>query len=128
MRKQQRAFPRFLSRDTLSGYMSDLIDLYYWPTPNGWKITIMLEELAAPYRVNLVDLVKGEQFEPAFLKLSPNNRIPALIDPRGPEAEPISVFESGAILQYLGRKFGRFYPREERKRVEVDQWLFWQVG
>lgn len=108
--------------------MSDLIDLYYWPTPNGWKITIMLEELAVPYRVNLVDLVKGEQFEPAFLKLSPNNRIPALIDPRGPNEEPISVFESGAILQYLGRKFGRFYPREERKRVEVDQWLFWQVG
>ncbi|GLQ61515.1 glutathione S-transferase N-terminal domain-containing protein [Gluconobacter cerinus] len=71
--------------------MSDLIDLYYWPTPNGWKITIMLEELAAPYRVNLVDLVKGEQFEPAFLKLSPNNRIPALIDPRGPNEEPISV-------------------------------------
>ncbi|WP_019092573.1 glutathione S-transferase N-terminal domain-containing protein [Komagataeibacter europaeus] len=108
--------------------MSDLIDLYYWPTPNGWKITIMLEELAVPYRVNLVDLVKGEQFEPAFLKLSPNNRIPALIDPRGPNEEPISVFESGAILQYLGRKFGCFYPREERKRVEVDQWLFWQVG
>ncbi|WP_415544447.1 glutathione S-transferase N-terminal domain-containing protein [Gluconobacter cerinus] len=108
--------------------MSDLIDLYYWPTPNGWKITIMLEELAVPYRVNLVDLVKGEQFEPAFLKLSPNNRIPVLIDPRGPNEEPISVFESGAILQYLGRKFGRFYPREERKRVEVDQWLFWQVG
>lgn len=108
--------------------MSDLIDLYYWPTPNGWKITIMLEELSVPYRVNLVDLVKGEQFEPAFLKLSPNNRIPALIDPRGPNEEPISVFESGAILQYLGRKFGCFYPREERKRVEVDQWLFWQVG
>ncbi|WP_408871101.1 glutathione S-transferase family protein [Gluconobacter cerinus] len=88
----------------------------------------MLEELSVPYRVNLVDLVKGEQFEPAFLKLSPNNRIPALIDPRGPNEEPISVFESGAILQYLGRKFGCFYPREERKRVEVDQWLFWQVG
>ncbi|WP_306296546.1 glutathione S-transferase N-terminal domain-containing protein [Acidomonas methanolica] len=88
----------------------------------------MLEEVGVPYRLNLVNLVKDGQFEPAFLKLSPNNRIPALVDPQGPDGEPISVFESGAILQYLGRKFRRFYPREERKRVEVEQWLFWQVG
>lgn len=103
-------------------------ELYYWPTPNGWKITIMLEELGAPYRVNLVDIGKGEQFEPAFLALSPNNRMPALVDPDGPGGEAISIFESGAILQYLGRKFSRFYPSEERARVEVEQWLFWQMA
>lgn len=104
------------------------IELYYWPTPNGWKITIMLEELGAPYRVNYVNIGKGEQFEPAFLAISPNNRMPAIVDPEGPDGAPISVFESGAILQYLGRKFGRFYPADERGRVEVDQWLFWQMG
>lgn len=110
------------------------IELYYWPTPNGWKITIMLEELGAPYRVNYVNIGKGEQFEPAFLAISPNNRMPAIVDPEGPASDgkwggaPISVFESGAILQYLGRKFGRFYPADERGRVEVDQWLFWQMG
>lgn len=104
------------------------IQLYYWPTPNGWKITIMLEELGVPYEVKYVNIGRGEQFEPSFLKISPNNRMPAIIDPKGPGGEPISVFESGAILQYLGRKFGRFYPRDERARVLVDEWLFWQVG
>jgi GST-like protein len=104
------------------------IELYYWPTPNGWKITIMLEELGVPYDVKYVNIGKGEQFEPSFLKIAPNNRMPAIIDPEGPGGSPISVFESGAILQYLGRKFGRFYPAEERQRVEVEQWLFWQVG
>ncbi|RFC68728.1 MULTISPECIES: glutathione S-transferase N-terminal domain-containing protein [Mesorhizobium] len=104
------------------------IELYYWPTPNGWKITIMLEELGVPYKVNYVNIGKGEQFEPAFLKISPNNRMPAIVDPEGPGGEPISVFESGAILQYLGRKFGKFYPADERKRVAVEEWLFWQVG
>ena len=104
------------------------IELHYWPTPNGWKITIMLEELGVPYDVKYVNIGKGEQFEPSFLKIAPNNRMPAIVDPEGPGGEPISVFESGAILQYLGRKFGKFYPADERERVEVDQWLFWQMG
>lgn len=104
------------------------IDLYYWPTPNGWKITIMLEELGIPYAVKYVNIGKGEQFEPSFLAIAPNNRMPAIVDPEGPDGKAISVFESGAILQYLGRKFGKFYPADERARVEVDQWLFWQMG
>lgn len=104
------------------------IDLYYWPTPNGWKITILLEELALPYKVHFVNISKGDQFEPAFLAISPNNKMPAIVDPDGPGGAPISIFESGAILQYLGRKTRKFYPRAERERVEVDEWLFWQVG
>ena len=104
------------------------IELYYWPTPNGWKITIMLEELGAPYEVKYVNIGKGEQFEPSFLKIAPNNRMPAIVDPEGPDGKPISIFESGAILQYLGRKFGKFYPADERAKVEVEQWLFWQMG
>jgi GSH-dependent disulfide-bond oxidoreductase len=104
------------------------IELYYWPTPNGWKIAIMLEELGVPYEIKYVNIGRGEQFAPDFLKIAPNNRMPAIVDPEGPGGAPISVFESGAILQYLGRKFGRFYPSDERKRVEVDQWLFWQVA
>jgi GST-like protein len=104
------------------------IDLYYWPTPNGWKISIMLEECRLPYRMIPVNIAKGEQFRPAFLKISPNNRMPAIVDHDGPGCRPISIFESGAILQYLGRKTGKFYPADERKRVEVDQWLFWQMA
>jgi GSH-dependent disulfide-bond oxidoreductase len=104
------------------------IELYYWPTPNGWKISIMLEECRLPYVVRPVDISKGEQFAPAFLAVSPNNRIPAIVDPEGPGGRPISVFESGAILQYLGRKTSKFYPRDERARVAVDEWLFWQMG
>ena len=104
------------------------IELYYWPTPNGWKISIMLEECGLPYVVRPVDIAKGEQFTPEFLAISPNNRIPAIVDPGGPGGRPISVFESGAILQYLGRKTGKFYPRDERARVAVEEWLFWQVG
>jgi GSH-dependent disulfide-bond oxidoreductase len=104
------------------------IELYYWPTPNGWKISIMLEECGLPYVVRPVDISKGEQFAPHFLAVSPNNRIPAIVDPRGPGGRQISIFESGAILQYLGRKSGKFYPRAERARVAVDEWLFWQVG
>ena len=104
------------------------IELYYWPTPNGWKISIMLEECALPYRVRPVDISKGEQFTPQFLAVSPNNRMPAIVDPRGPGGRPISVFESGAILQYLGRKTGKFYPADERARVAVEQWLFWQMS
>jgi GSH-dependent disulfide-bond oxidoreductase len=104
------------------------IDLYYWPTPNGYKISIMLEECGLPYNVVPVNIARGDQFKPEFLKISPNNRMPAIVDPEGPGGRPISVFESGAILQYLGRKTGKFYPRDERARVEVDQWLFWQMA
>lgn len=108
--------------------ISKPITLYYWSTPNGHKISILLEELGVPYEVRPVDIGKGEQFDPAFLKISPNNRMPAIVDPDGPGGKPIPVFESGAILQYLGRKFGRFYPQDERARVQVEEWLFWQVG
>jgi GST-like protein len=107
---------------------TDAIDLYYWPTPNGWKITIMLEECALPYNVVLVDIGKGDQFKPEFLAIGPNNKMPVIVDPAGPGGQPISVFESGAILQYLGRKTGKFYPADERQRVEVEQWLFWQMA
>jgi len=104
------------------------IDLHFWPTPNGLKIRIMLEECGLPYRIKPVDIGKGDQFKPAYLRISPNNKMPAMVDPDGPGGKPISVFESGAILQYLGRKTGKFYPADERQRVEVEQWLFWQVG
>jgi GST-like protein len=104
------------------------IDLYFWPTPNGWKISIMLEECGLPYTVIPVNIAQGEQFTDAFLAISPNNRMPAIVDPDGPDGQPISVFESGAILQYLGRKTGKFYPVEERARVAVEEWLYWQVG
>lgn len=104
------------------------IDLYYWPTPNGWKVSIMLEECRLPYNVVPVNIARGDQFKPEFLKVSPNNRMPAIVDPDGPDGRPISVFESGAILQYLGRKTGRFYPAAERARVAVDEWLFWQMA
>ncbi len=104
------------------------IDLYTWTTPNGFKISIMLEELGVPYTLHMIDIGKGEQFAPDFLKISPNNRIPAIIDPEGPGDEPISVFESGAILKYLGQKFGQFYPADQRKQVKVDEWLNWQMG
>ena len=104
------------------------IDLYYWPTPNGYKVSIMLEECGLAYRVIPLNIARGDQFKPEFLAISPNNRMPAIVDPAGPGGRPISVFESGAILQYLGRKTGRFYPARERARVEVDQWLFWQMA
>jgi GST-like protein len=104
------------------------IELYFWPTPNGFKISIFLEEVAAPYVVRFVNIGKGEQFDPEFLAISPNNRMPAIVDPEGPGGRPIPVFESAAILTYLGRKFGRFYPGDERKRVAVDEWLIWQVA
>ncbi len=104
------------------------IELYYWPTPNGWKISIMLEECGLPYVMKPVNISVGDQFKPEFLSIAPNNRMPAIVDPDGPGGRPISVFESGAILQYLGRKTGKFYPKDERGRVEVDQWLMWQMG
>jgi GSH-dependent disulfide-bond oxidoreductase len=104
------------------------IELYYWPTGNGRKIVIYLEEVGASYQIKPVNIGKGDQFRPDFLKISPNNRMPAIIDPDGPDGKPISVFESGAILQYLGRKFGKLYPQDERARVEVEEWVYWQVG
>ncbi|MEM1288652.1 MAG: glutathione S-transferase N-terminal domain-containing protein [Pseudomonadota bacterium] len=104
------------------------IDLYVWPTPNGFKISIYFEEVGIPYTVHPINIGKGDQFKPEFLAISPNNRMPAIVDPEGPGGEPISVFESGAILQYLGRKFGQFYPSDERARVKVDEWLMWQMG
>jgi len=104
------------------------IELHYWPTPNGHKISIMLEECGLPYEIKPVNIGKGDQFKPEFLAIAPNNRMPAIVDPDGPGGKPISVFESGAILQYLGRKTGKFYPADERARVEVEQWLFWQMG
>ncbi|KIC32165.1 glutathione S-transferase N-terminal domain-containing protein [Leisingera sp. ANG-M7] len=108
--------------------MQDPIRLFYWPTPNGWKISIALEEMGLPYEVTLIDIGKGDQFAPEFLKISPNNRMPAIIDPDGPGGAPVSLFESGAILQYLARKTGQFYGADERARLTVDQWLMWQMG
>ncbi|AMW77916.1 glutathione S-transferase [Acinetobacter sp. TGL-Y2] len=105
-----------------------MIDLYYWGTPNGQKITIALEEMALDYRIFPINILENDQFQYDFLKISPNNKIPAIVDQDGPAGEAISVFESGAILQYLGRKTGLFYPKDEQKRVEVEQWLMWQMG
>jgi len=104
------------------------IELYYWPTPNGWKISIMLEECDLPYDVHYIDILKGDQFDPEFLKIAPNNRMPAIVDPDGPDGKPVSIFESGAILQYLGDKTGKFYPTSPRARIAVNEWLFWQMG
>ncbi|SDE46122.1 glutathione S-transferase family protein [Limimaricola pyoseonensis] len=104
------------------------IELHYWPTPNGWKVSIALEEMGLPYEVRLVNIGAGEQKEAAFLKLSPNGRMPAIVDPEGPDGAPIAIFESGAILQYLARKTGRFCGATERARIAVDQWLMWQMG
>lgn len=104
------------------------IALHYWPTPNGKKITIALEEMGLPYEVHLVNIGKGEQFRPEFLAIAPNNRMPAIVDPEGPDGAPVSIFESGAILQYLARKTGRFYGETERERIAVEEWLFWQMG
>jgi GSH-dependent disulfide-bond oxidoreductase len=106
-----------------------MIDLYYWTTPNGHKITLFLEEAGLPYTIHPVDLNRGEQFKPEFLKISPNNRIPAIVDNAPSDGgAPVSVFESGAILLYLAEKTQKFLPRDLRGRTEVLQWLFWQVG
>lgn len=106
-----------------------MIELYYWSTPNGHKITIFLEEVGLDYEILPVNIGKGDQFKPEFLKISPNNRMPAIIDRDPPDGgEPISVFESGAILQYLAEKTGKFMPQDVRGRITVNEWLFWQVG
>lgn len=106
-----------------------MIELHYWPTPNGHKITLFLEESGLPYTVKPVNIGKGEQFEPSFLQISPNNRMPAIVDTTPADGgNPISVFESGAILQYLAERTGRFVPTDLRGRTTVMEWLFWQVG
>ena len=105
-----------------------MIDLYSWATPNGHKIPILLEELALPYTVHPVDIGRGEQFTPEFLAISPNNKIPAIVDRDGPDGRPIALFESGAILIYLAEKTGRFLPADPRGRYATLQWLMWQMG
>jgi len=105
-----------------------MIELHTWNTPNGRKISVALEEMGVPYQVKVVDITKGQQFEPAFLAISPNNRIPAIVDEDGPGGAPISVFESGAILIYLAEKTGQFMPQDVRSRVAVLEWLMWQMG
>ncbi len=105
-----------------------MIDLYTWPTPNGHKIHIMLEECGLPYKVHAINIGTGDQFKPAFLKISPNNKIPALVDSDGPDGKPIALFESGAILLYLAAKTGKFLPQSDRAKYDVLQWLMFQMG
>ena len=104
-----------------------MIDFYYWPTPNGWKASILLEELGVDYNTVMVNIGKGDQFKPEFLKISPNNRMPAIVD-NNLEGEPVSIFESGAIMIYLADKYGKFIPTDPRLRKEINEWLFWQTG
>jgi len=104
------------------------IELHTYNTPNGRKISVALEEMELPYAVKVVDIGKGQQFDPAFLKISPNNKIPAIIDPDGPGGAPVSVFESGAILIYLGEKTGKFWPKDPRAHIQVLEWLMFQMG
>lgn len=108
--------------------MAQPIDLYYWPTPNGWKVAIFLEEAGLPYNVVPVNIGEGDQYEPEFLEISPNNKMPAIVDPDGPDGEPISVFESGAVLIYLAEKTGRFFPQDIRNRYAALEWLMFQMG
>ncbi len=105
-----------------------MITLYAFDTPNGRKISVALEEMELPYRVEVVDILNGGQFAPDFLKVSPNNRIPAIVDDEGPDGKPISVFESGAVLIYLGEKTGKFWPADPRAHVAVLEWLMFQMG
>ena len=106
-----------------------MIDLYYWTTPNGHKITIFLEEAGVPYKIHPINIAKGEQFQPEFLAIAPNNRIPAIVDRKPADGkESLSLFESGAILWYLAEKTKRFVPQDTRGKAEVSQWLFWQMG
>lgn len=105
-----------------------MIDLYYWGTPNGHKISIALEEMGLEYQIIPINILENDQFHSDFLAISPNNKIPAIVDQDGPHGRAISIFESGAILQYLGRKTSLFYPADEVKRIQVEQWLMWQMG
>jgi GST-like protein len=106
-----------------------MYDLYFWPTPNGKKVTVLLEELGVPYRIVPLNIGRGDQFKPDFLKLNPNHRMPALIDtePKG-GGEPIGVFESGAIMMYIAEKEGRFFPQDTRRKYDVVQWVMWQMA
>ena len=104
------------------------IELHTWNTPNGRKISVALEEMGLPYSVKTINISKGEQFAPAFIKISPNSKIPAIVDPEGPSGQPISIFESGAILIYLGEKTSKFWPTDLRRQVPVLEWLMWQMG
>jgi len=104
------------------------IELHFWPTPNGQKIAIALEELELPYVIHPVNITRGDQFKPEYLAISPNNKMPAIVDPDGPGGEPVSIFESGAILQYLARRSGKLRGKGKRDRLVVEQWLFWQVA
>src|SRR5580704_5878892 len=127
-RQQHRgnAARRFRSREDI---LPMSIELWTWNTPNGRKITVALEEMGLPYTIKPVHIGRGEQFKPEFLKISPNNRIPAIIDADGPGGQPISIFESGAILIYLGEKTGRFWPKGDlRAQAPVLEWLMWQMG
>lgn len=105
-----------------------MIDLYTWGTPNGRKVSIMLEEIGLPYTVHPINISKDEQFQPHFLAISPNNRIPAIVDSEGPDGRPVSVFESGAILIYLAEKAGKLMPKDARRRIACLEWLMWQMG
>ncbi len=105
-----------------------MIEFYYWPTPNGHKVSIGLEELALPYHTRPVNILRGEQAEPEFLAVNPNRKVPAIVDPEGPGGEPITLFESGAILVYLAEKAGRFWPTDPRARHLANQWLMFQMG
>ncbi|MEO3432956.1 glutathione S-transferase N-terminal domain-containing protein [Inquilinus sp. CAU 1745] len=105
-----------------------MIDLYIWPTPNAFKVTILLEETGLPYATHAVDIGAGDQFKPDFLKISPNNKMPAMVDHDGPDGRQVSLFESGAILMYLAEKTGKFWPQEMPARYDTVQWLMWQMG
>ncbi|RFB04895.1 glutathione S-transferase N-terminal domain-containing protein [Parvularcula marina] len=108
--------------------MTQPIELYFWPTPNGHKITIALEEMNLPYTIHYVNIGKGDQFAPDFLKIAPNNKMPAIVDPVSIDGEPLSLFESGAILQYLARKTGLYAGETPRQQAIIEQWLMWQMG
>ena len=105
-----------------------MIDVYFWPTPNGYKVTVMLEELGLQYNIIPVNIGRGDQFQPEFLKISPNNRMPAIIDPEGPGGKPFAIFESGAILMYLAEKYGKLMPAESRRKYAVIEWLMFQMA
>ncbi|NHX27478.1 glutathione S-transferase, partial [Escherichia coli] len=108
--------------------MTQPIAFYFWPTPNCWKVSIALHEMGLPFELHPVNIGKGEQRAPDYLAISPSAKVPAIVDPDGPDGAPVPIFESGAILQYLARKTGQFYGTSERDRLTVDQWLMWQMG
>jgi len=105
-----------------------MIDVYFWPTPNGKKVTILLEEAAIPYRIQAINIGRGDQLTPEFLKISPNGRMPAIVDNEPKDGAPITIFESGAIMEYLAEKSGKFWPQELHQKYEVSQWMYWQMA